>query len=52
MNGKLFLIPNLIAEGTQQVIPPSVLEALPSLQYFLAEDVRTARRFLSGLKIY
>jgi 16S rRNA (cytidine1402-2'-O)-methyltransferase len=52
MNGKLFLIPNLIAEGTQQVIPPNVLEALPSLQYFLAEDVRTARRFLSGLKIY
>jgi 16S rRNA (cytidine1402-2'-O)-methyltransferase len=52
MNGKLFLIPNLIAEGTQQVIPLSVLEALPSLQYFLAEDVRTARRFLSGLKIY
>ena len=52
MNGKLFLIPNLIADGTQQVIPPSVLKALPSLQYFLAEDVRTARRFLSGLKIY
>jgi 16S rRNA (cytidine1402-2'-O)-methyltransferase len=52
MNGKLFLIPNLIAEGTQQVIPPSVLEALPSIQYFLAEDVRTARRYLSGLKIY
>ena len=52
MNGKLFLIPNLIADGTQQVIPPSVLKALPSLQYFLAEDVRTARRYLSGLKIY
>lgn len=52
MNGKLFLIPNLIADGTQNMIPPSVTEALQSIQYFLAEDVRTARRYLSSLKIY
>lgn len=51
--GKLFLIPTVIAEGTQQhVIAPSVIESLKGLQHFLAEDVRTARRYLSSLKIY
>lgn len=51
--GSLFLIPNVIAEGTQEmVIAPHIKAALPTIQYFLAEDVRTARRFLSSLKIY
>lgn len=51
--GKLFLIPTIIAEGTQQaVIPASVIEALKQINHFLAEDVRTARRYLSSLKIY
>lgn len=51
--GKLFLIPTVIAEGTQHVvIPPSVIEALKQINHFLAEDVRTARRYLSSLKVY
>jgi 16S rRNA (cytidine1402-2'-O)-methyltransferase len=51
--GKLFLIPNVIAENTQAtVIPAHIRLALPDIRYFLAEDVRTARRFLSSLKIY
>src|SRR5690242_15777614 len=51
--GKLFLIPTVIAEDTQElVIPASVRNELVNIQYFLAEDVRTARRFLSSLKIY
>jgi 16S rRNA (cytidine1402-2'-O)-methyltransferase len=51
--GKLFLVPANIAEDTaKKVIPLSVQEALPSIQYFLAEDVRTARRYLSSLKVY
>ncbi|HEX8061191.1 MAG TPA: SAM-dependent methyltransferase, partial [Cyclobacteriaceae bacterium] len=33
-------------------IPPQVLEVLPSIKIFLVENVRTARRFLSSLKIY
>jgi 16S rRNA (cytidine1402-2'-O)-methyltransferase len=50
---KLFLIPTVIADGTQyQVIPASVLESLKGIHYFLAEDIRTARRYLSSLKIY
>jgi 16S rRNA (cytidine1402-2'-O)-methyltransferase len=52
-NGKLYLIPNVIADDTQSsVIPAHVRDVLPSIQYFLAEDVRTARRYLSSLKIY
>lgn len=51
--GKLHLIPNVIADDTQSsVIPAHVRDALPSIQHFLAEDIRTARRFLSSLKIY
>jgi 16S rRNA (cytidine1402-2'-O)-methyltransferase len=51
--GKLYLIPNIIADGTQDdVIPPHVRKTLEGIQYFLAEDVRTARRYLSSLKIY
>jgi 16S rRNA (cytidine1402-2'-O)-methyltransferase len=50
--GKLFLIPNIIAEGTQEnVIPYAVKETLRTLRFFLVEDVRTARRYLSSLKI-
>lgn len=51
--GKLFLIPTIIAEATQQqVIPAVVIESLKGIRYFLAEDVRTARRYLSSLKVY
>lgn len=51
--GQLYLIPNVIAENTQSwVIPEQVRNALPSIQHFLVEDIRTARRFLSSLKIY
>jgi 16S rRNA (cytidine1402-2'-O)-methyltransferase len=48
----LYLIPTVIAEGANNTIPPQVLAVLPSIRIFLAENVRTARRFLSSLKIY
>lgn len=52
-NGKLYLIPTIISESTQEkVIPAMVREALPVISHFLAEDIRTARRYLSSLKIY
>ena len=51
--GKLFLIPTIIAEDTVQVvIPQQVLMALKDIRFFLAENPRTARRYLSSLKIY
>jgi 16S rRNA (cytidine1402-2'-O)-methyltransferase len=51
--GKLYLIPNAIAEDTSSVvIPQQVVDVLPSIHHFLAEDLRTARRFLSGLHVF
>jgi 16S rRNA (cytidine1402-2'-O)-methyltransferase len=51
--GKLYLIPTVIADGTQfEVIAPQVLQVLPELRYFLVENVRSARRYLSSLKIF
>jgi 16S rRNA (cytidine1402-2'-O)-methyltransferase len=52
-SGKLYLVPTIIAEDTQtQVIPSQVRVVLSPIRYFLAEDVRTTRRYLSSLKIY
>ena len=51
--GTLYLIPNVIAEDTtHQAIPEGVKDTLKTIRYFLAEDVRTARRYLSSLKIF
>jgi len=51
--GQLVLIPTVIAADTAQaVIPLQVTARLASIQHFLAEDIRTARRYLSSLKIY
>ncbi|HEY3404510.1 MAG TPA: SAM-dependent methyltransferase [Ohtaekwangia sp.] len=53
ISGKIFLIPNVIADDTQaKVLSRQILEILPGINYFLVEDVRTARRFLSSLKVY
>jgi 16S rRNA (cytidine1402-2'-O)-methyltransferase len=50
--GKLFLIPTVIADGAIATISTSVSEPLKFISHFLVEDVRTARRFLSSLRIY
>jgi 16S rRNA (cytidine1402-2'-O)-methyltransferase len=51
--GTLYLIPTIVSDDTQaQVIPTQVRDVLPNVRYFLAENVRTARRYLSSLKIY
>jgi 16S rRNA (cytidine1402-2'-O)-methyltransferase len=53
IKGKVYLIPTIIADDTQaQVIPAQVRDILPGIRYFLVEDVRTARRYLSSLRIY
>lgn len=51
--GSLYLIPSPLGDGpVEAVLPAGVLAMLPSLQCFVVEEVRTARRFLSaaGLK--
>ena len=51
--GKLYLIPTVISDNTQQqVITEQVKGVLPSIKHFAAENVRTARRYLSSLKVY
>jgi 16S rRNA (cytidine1402-2'-O)-methyltransferase len=51
--GKVFLIPTIIADDTQhEVISQQCKDALPGIRHFVVEDMRTARRFLSSLKIY
>jgi 16S rRNA (cytidine1402-2'-O)-methyltransferase len=52
-SGNLYLVPMVIAEDTHDsVIPPQVKQVLPGLAHFLVEDVRTARRYLSSLKLF
>jgi 16S rRNA (cytidine1402-2'-O)-methyltransferase len=49
--GTLFLIPSVLAPDTEdKVITPQIREVLSKTQYYLVENVRTARRFISSLK--
>jgi 16S rRNA (cytidine1402-2'-O)-methyltransferase len=51
--GNLFLIPSAIAANTNDaVVPPHVRMRLAGIRHFLVEDIRTARRYLSSLKVY
>jgi 16S rRNA (cytidine1402-2'-O)-methyltransferase len=51
--GRLYLIPAPVSESTQHVVIPEMVKVeLKHIQHFLVEDVRTARRYLSSLKIY
>ncbi|MEM8969820.1 MAG: SAM-dependent methyltransferase [Bacteroidota bacterium] len=50
--GTIYLIPTVIAPDTQsQVLAPQVREIANRISYFLVENVRTARRFLSSMSI-
>lgn len=53
MKGKLFLIPCPIATGddARATLSPQVLEAVKECKIFLVEELRTARRFISSLKL-
>ena len=47
--GKLYLIPTPLGDGpASDVLPAPVLALLPLLRRYVVEEVRTARRFLSG----
>lgn len=53
MSGILYLIPSPLGENEpSEVIPSAVLDLLPELRYFVVEELRTVRRYLSkaGLK--
>lgn len=49
---KLYMIPMVIADDTEKnVISDQVKHVIKSLDYFLVENVRTARRYVSKLKL-
>ena len=51
--GKLYLIPNSIADDTlDKIITPQLRAILPDVRHFLAENIRSARRYLASLKVY
>ena len=51
--GTLFLIPNLIsADSDTTVLSQQTGMVLSSIRHFLAEDVRTARRFFGRLELF
>ncbi|OEK02546.1 SAM-dependent methyltransferase [Roseivirga sp. 4D4] len=50
--GKVYIIPNIISDGTQEeVIPNQVRRAILDCDLFLVENIRTARRYISSLKL-
>ncbi|SIN96644.1 SAM-dependent methyltransferase [Algoriphagus halophilus] len=50
--GKLFLIPNVLAENTaNEVISPQIKEVVKHTKVYLVENLRTARRYISSLKL-
>jgi len=50
--GKLFLIPNVLAENTAHwVISPQVQDVIAHTKIFLVENPRAARRYISSLKV-
>lgn len=51
--GTLYLIPMVIADDTvEHVIPAGQRATLVTITHFLAENVRTARRYLSSLQLF
>lgn len=50
--GILYLIPSVLAEGTaQQVISPQIKEVVQNTKYYAVENLRTARRYISSLRL-
>ena len=51
--GKLYLIPTILSEGTTDLVfSQSWCESILHIKYFRVENIRTARRFLSSLKVF
>lgn len=51
MMGDLYLIPCTIGSSPELVIPASVNSAVNQIDHYIVENVRSARRFLSSIKI-
>ena len=48
----LYLIPTVLAEGTSDnVLSPQIKDVIANVDVFFVENIRTARRFISSLKL-
>jgi len=51
-SARIYLIPSIIAPETQdQVITGQIRQVISKVDYYLVENIRTARRFISSFKI-
>jgi 16S rRNA (cytidine1402-2'-O)-methyltransferase len=50
-SGNLYLIPTLLSDGQEDTLPPRLKVIISRLDYFLVENERTARRFVSSLDL-
>ncbi len=49
---QIYLIPSTIAQKTQDlVITPQIKQVISEIDYYLVENVKTARRYISSLKL-
>jgi 16S rRNA (cytidine1402-2'-O)-methyltransferase len=49
MSGKLYLIPSFLGEDNPGIIPDATKEAIFSLDHFIVENAKTARRYLRAI---
>ncbi len=49
--GTLYLLPMILSEGRFEVIPPVTADLVGKLDYFLVENIRTSRRYISGMNL-
>jgi 16S rRNA (cytidine1402-2'-O)-methyltransferase len=53
LSGTLYLVPTTLSEGTQfDVLPSSTIDVIRHTRHYLVENERTARRFISSLKVH
>ncbi|MDR2291923.1 MAG: SAM-dependent methyltransferase [Prevotellaceae bacterium] len=51
MYGKVYIIPATVGDSSIDVIPQKTIETMRKIRYFIVEDVRMARRYLSKIKM-
>jgi 16S rRNA (cytidine1402-2'-O)-methyltransferase len=51
MQGKIYIIPTTLGDSQISVIPEKTVETVRNIRYFIVEDIRSARRYLSKIKM-
>lgn len=49
LSGKLYLIPSFLGEDNPSIIPPQVTDVISTLDEFIVENAKTARRYLRAI---